>query len=154
MPASQDRPVSFIPDPQTWLQPQLWFHLEKALQPQRRSFPFLKKLIWSHLTAITITSVRNSSRLDSWTRHHSTTERTYLAGFIFLWMHLKIFFKDTCVSLFLWNVKDASRHAGCYSKNICFLYRPSPVTPATFACCNADWLPGVYLNSTITMLSQ
>lgn len=60
MPTCEDGPISFISDPQTWLQPQVSLHLEKRSQSQSQSFPYAKTRSWSHFMPMVFACLRSA----------------------------------------------------------------------------------------------
>lgn len=144
MPASQDRSVSLIPDPQTRLQPQVRLHLETRSSHSVALCRFSQNLIRSHLTLITVATL-SSTRVAICPRHQSVSGHQSPSPTCAR-LHLPLNEPaDAFRPLFVRSAEDNACHTGCYSKNICFLSRPSLVTPAAFACGTADWTPGVYL---------
>lgn len=95
----------------------------KALQPRRRSFPFLRKLTWSHFTPITFTSLKekrkNCGSLTIGSHHQSTASQApYLTRESFhlslkepggaFWRHVLAINRLKC-----W--EDNAWRTGCYS---------------------------------------
>ncbi len=133
MPACEDRPVSFIPDPQTWLQPQVRLHLglkikKKGASAKASLFPVSQQTFiitfYAHSCFISekqdgnliSPSVNNppESLSDTW-KFSSPSEWSWSA-----------LFEDAFRHLFLWNVEDAAWHTGCYSKKYSFPLQSLP----------------------------